>query len=78
LNHDDVLVLPVDLFTHRGPPGHIWLDNGSEFTAAAARDWLPRVVVKMPCIEPSSPWENGYNESFDGWLRDELLNGKSF
>jgi transposase InsO family protein len=54
------------------------IDNGSEFAAIAVREWLPRVGVKTLYIEPSSPWDNGYNESFNGKLRDELLNGEIF
>ncbi len=78
LRHDDVLTCLTALFTHYGPPGHIRSDNGSEFTASAVREWLPRVGVKTLYIEPGSPWENGYNESFNGKLRDELLNGEIF
>ena len=59
-------------------PDHIRSDNGSEFTATAVRDWLSRVGVKTLFIEPGSPWENGYNESFNGKLRDELLNRELF
>ena len=78
LRHDDVLACLTELFTKHGPPGHIRSDNGSEFTATAVREWLPRVGVKTLYIEPGSPWENGYNESFNGKLRDELLNGEIF
>jgi len=78
LRHDDVLQVLADLFTRHGPPDHIRSDNGSEFTATAVREWLPRVGVKTLFIEPGSPWENGYNESFNGKLRDELLNGEIF
>jgi len=78
LRHDDVLQVLADLFTRHGPPDHIRSDNGSEFTATAVRDWLPRVGVQTLFIEPGSPWENGYNESFNGKLRDELLNGEIF
>jgi putative transposase len=53
-------------------------DNGPEFTAKAVREWLSRVGVKPLHIEPGSPWENGYNESFNEKLRDELLNGEIF
>ena len=74
----DVLQVLTDLFTRYGPPDYIRSDNGSEFTAQAVRDWLPRVGVKTLYIEPGSPWENGYNESFNGKLRDELLNGEIF
>ena len=74
----DVLHVLTDLFTQRGAPDHIRFDNGSEFTAIAVREWLPRVGVKTLYIEPGPPWENGYNESFNGKLRDELLNGEIF
>ena len=74
----DVLHVLTDLFTQRGAPDHIRSDNGSEFTTIAVREWLPRVGVKTLYIEPGSPWENGYNESFNGKLRDELLNGEIF
>ena len=74
----NVLHVLTDLFTQRGAPDHIRSDNGSEFTAIAVREWLPRVGVKTLYIEPGSPWENGYNESFNGKLRDELLNGEIF
>ena len=78
LKSDDVLSVLADLFTRHGPPAHIRSDNGAEFTAIAVRDWLGRVGVKTLYIEPGSPWENGYNESFNGKLRDELLNGEIF
>ena len=73
-----VLSRLTNLFTQQGPPDHIRSDNGSEFTAIAVREWLPRVGVKTLYIEPGSPWESGYNESFNGKLRDELLNGEIF
>jgi transposase InsO family protein len=59
-------------------PEHIRSDNGAEFTAHTVRDWLGRLGVKTLFIAPGSPWENGYNESFNGKLRDELLNGEVF
>lgn len=62
----------------RGVPEHIRSDNGPEFTATAIREWLARIGVKTLFIEPGSPWENGYIESFNGKLRDELLNGEVF
>jgi len=62
----------------RGVPEHIRSDNGAEFTAKAVRSWLSKVNVKTLYIEPGSPWENGYIESFNGKLRDELLNGEIF
>ena len=76
LRSDDVLQCLSDLFVEHGPPEHIRSDNGPEFTAHAVRNWLGRIGVKTLYIEPGSPWENGYNESFNGKLRDELLNGE--
>ena len=78
LRSDDVLHLLADLFAEREPPDHIRSDNGSEFTAHAVRTWLGRIGVKTLFIAPGSPWENGFNESFNGKLRDELLNGEIF
>ena len=66
------------MFVHRGLPAYIRSDNGPEFTALAVRDWLSRLGVDTLLIEPGSPWENGYVESFNGKLRDELLNGEVF
>ena len=78
LNSDKVLHCLTDLFIEHGPPDHIRSDNGPEFTANAVRDWLARVGVKTLFIEPGSPWENGYNESFNSKLRDEILNTEIF
>ncbi len=78
LRHEDVLAALADLFIARGPPAHIRSDNGSEFIATAVQKWLGQVGVKTLYIVPGSPWENGYNESFNGSLRDELLNGEIF
>jgi putative transposase len=78
LNSDDVLDVLSDLFLQHGMPDYIRSDNGSEFTAATLKDWLHKLKVKTSYIEPGSPWENGYNESFNGRLRDELLNGELF
>lgn len=75
---DDVVEVLARLFTTKGVPEHLRSDNGSEFTAKAVREWLGRVGVKTLYIEPGSPWENGYVESFNGKLRDELLNGEIF
>ena len=61
-----------------GPPQHLRSDNGPEFTAQLVRRWLARLGVQTLYIEPGSPWENGYNESFNGKLRDEFLNGEIF
>jgi len=66
------------LFIFRGIPEHIRSDNGSEFTGKEIRNWLNRLGVKTLFIEPGSPWENGYIESFNGKLRDELLNREIF
>ena len=62
----------------RGVPDYIRSDNDSEFTARHVRQWLKKLKVKTLFIEPGSPWENGYNESFNGKLRDELLSGEIF
>ena len=78
MNHQDVLDRLAELFVDRGVPGYIRSDNGSEFTAQAVRDWLKAVGVRTLYIEPGSPWENGYVESFNGKLRDELLNVEVF
>lgn len=78
LKADDVLERLTYLFVTRGVPDYIRSDNGSEFTAREVRDWLEQVGVKTLYIEPGSPWENGYIESFNGKLRDELLNAEIF
>jgi putative transposase len=76
-NHE-VIDLLFHLFIFRSIPEHIRSDNGPEFTAKAVRQWLNRLGVKTLFIEPGSPWENGYIESFNGKLRDELLNREIF
>ena len=78
LNHEDVIDALLWLFWARGLPAHIRSDNGSEFTAKRVREWLGRLEVQPLFIEPGSPWENGYIESFNGKMRDELLNGEIF
>ena len=78
LNSDDVLATLTDLFVERGPPEHIRSDQGPEFIATAVKSWLGRIGVPTLSIEKASPWENGYNESFNGKLRDELLNTEVF
>lgn len=78
LTSEDVLERLSDLFVRRGVPDYIRSDNGPEFTARKVREWLERVGVKTLFIEPGSPWENGYNESFNGKLRDELLEREIF
>ena len=78
LNRESVLDRLTDLFVRRGVPEYIRSDNGSEFTAKVVRNWLTAVGVKTLYITPGSPWENGYIESFNGKLRDELLNREIF
>ncbi len=78
LRSEDVLHILTNLIVRNGTPEHIRSDNGAEFTAKAVRSWLQRVDVKTLYIEPGSPWENGYNESFNGKIRDELLTGEIF
>jgi transposase InsO family protein len=68
----------TDLFVEHGPPDHIRSDNGGGFTARIVRAWLERIGVRTLFIERGSPWENGYNESFNGKLRDELLDRELF
>lgn len=74
----DVIDVLFELFIFREIPKHIRSDNGPEFTAKAVRKWLERLGVKTLFIEPGSPWENGYIKSFNGKLRDELLNREIF
>jgi transposase InsO family protein len=71
---EDVLDRLADLFVSRGIPEYIRSDNGPEFTAKAVRRWLARLGVRTLFIEPGSPWENGYIESFNGKFREEFLN----
>jgi putative transposase len=78
LRSDDVLQCLTDLFVAHGPPEHIRSDNGPEFVARNVRSWLDRIGVKTLYIEPGSPWENGYCESFNSKLRDELLECEQF
>ena len=78
LNSTDVIDVLSDLFILRGVPGHVRSDNGPEFIAKAVREWIAAVGAKTAFIEPGSPWENGYCESFNAKLRDELLNGEIF
>ncbi len=78
LTADDVLATLTQLFIDRGVPEHLRSDNGPEFCAQLVRNWLHWLNVRTLFIEPGSPWENGYNESFNGKLRDELLNGEIF
>jgi transposase InsO family protein len=78
LDSEDVLERLTWLFVTRGVPKYLRSDNGAEFTCTAVRSWLAKVGVATLFIEPGSPWENGYVESFNGKLRDELLNGEIF
>lgn len=78
LRSDDVLQCLTDLFVAHGTPEHIRSDNGPEFVARNVRGWLGRIGVKTLYIEPGSPWENGYCESFNSKLRDELLECEQF
>ena len=78
LNSIDVIDVLTDLFILRGVPAFIRSDNGPEFIAKAVRDWISAVGAKTAYIQPGSPWENGYVESFNARLRDELLNGEIF
>jgi putative transposase len=74
----DVIDVLSDLFLLRGVPGHIRSDNGPEFVAKAVQEWITAVSAKTATIEPASPWENGFIESFNARLRDELLDGEVF
>lgn len=78
LRADDVLFCLSELMIERGVPNYIRSDNGPEFTAKAVRQWLGRVGAETLYIEPGSPWENRYCESFNGKLRDELLECEIF
>jgi putative transposase len=78
INSLGVLETMADVMLVRGIPEHIRSDNGPEMTAKVVRQWLGNVGAKTLYIEPGSPWENGYCESFNGKLRDELLNGEIF
>lgn len=74
----DVIDTLADLFIQRGSPRFMRSDNGPEFVAGLLRQWLKDIGVQTAYIEPGSPWENGYIESFNGKFRDELLNGEIF
>ena len=78
LTSEDVLERLSNLFVRRGVSDHIRSDNGPEFTAKKVTEWLDRLNVKTLFIEPGSPRENGYNESFNGTLRYELLDIELF
>ena len=74
----DVIDVLADLFILRGVPTYIRSDNGPEFVAKAVQEWIAAVGAKTAYIERGSPWENGYVESFNSRLRDELLDGEIF
>ena len=74
----DVIDVLSDLFILRGVPDHVRSDNGPEFVAKAVQEWIAAVGAKTAYITPGSPWENGYIESFNGKLRDELLDREIF
>ena len=74
----DVIDVLSDLFILHGVPEHIRSDNGSEFVAKAVQEWITAVGAKTAYIAPGSPWENGFIESFNARLRDELLDGEIF
>ena len=78
LKATDVIDVLSDLFILRGVPGHIRSDNGPEFVAKAVQKWITAVGAKTAYIAPGSPWENGFIESFNARLRDELLDGEIF
>jgi putative transposase len=78
LRSTDVIDVLSDLFILRGVPAHVRSDNGPEFVAKAVRNWIGAVGATAAYIEPGSPWENGFIESFNARLRDELLNGEIF
>ena len=74
----DVIDILADVMVERGIPDYLRSDNGPEMVAKILRNWLSRVGTKTAYIMPGSPWENGYCESFNGKLRNELLNGEIF
>ena len=78
LSSADVIDVLTDLFIARGVPTHIRSDNGPEFVAKAVQGWIAGIGAKTAYIEPGSPWENGYVESFNSKLRDELLDCEVF
>jgi transposase InsO family protein len=78
IKSDDVINELAKLFATRGLPNHIRSDNGSEFTASVIRTWLEKLELEVLYVEPGSPWENGYVESFNSRLRDEFLSLEEF
>ena len=77
-SHRDVMRHLTDLLCEKAVPVHIRSDNGPEFIAKNLRKWLKRLTIRPLFIEPGSPWENGYIESFNGKMRDEFLNDEIF
>jgi putative transposase len=73
-----VIATLADLFSLRGIPGHIRSDSGSDFIAAAVKNWIAAARARTAFIAKSNPWENGHIQSFNGKLRDEFLNGEIF
>jgi putative transposase len=78
INSFGVIETMADVMLERGVPEHIRSDNGAEMTAKVVRNWLATLGARTLYIEPGSPWENGFCESFNGKLRDECLNGEIF
>jgi putative transposase len=78
INSFGVIETIADVMLERGVPEHIRSDNGAEMTAKVVRNWLATLGARTLYIEPGSPWENGFCESFNGKLRDECLNGEIF
>jgi putative transposase len=78
LKATDVIDVLSDLFILRGVPDHVRSDNGPEFVAKAVQAWITAVGAETAYIAPGSPWENGFIESFNARLRDELLDGEIF
>ena len=78
MNANDVLDVLFDLILKRGKPKFIRSDNGPEFIAKHLQTWLRKVGIEPSQIYPGSPWENGYNERFNGTLRNEVLNAEWF
>jgi len=78
LNSHDVIDTLAEAMVEHGVPEHIRSDSGPEFVARRVRKWLAGLGIKPLYIEPGSPWENGYCESFNSKLRDEFLNGEIF
>lgn len=76
--NNEVIEVLAGLMLLKGTPEYLRSDNGSEFTANKIRKWLKNVGVITAYIEPGSPWENGYIESFNARMRDEFLNGELF